>query len=870
MLTSSSRTKTQNLTQTAGAPPAIADESHAAALAAEVSILRDSAIVLTPGRWAIGSADWNQIVVPDDSVAARHAMIIVTEHRVVMTTWSEATYVNGRRCCESLLCPGDILTVGTIDIAIRSASGPELIAQLPEVSSDETTSDTLPAATTDDIQRRLQDLDTALGLLADELESEAESEDALNELVDSIQRDLENRSQHVQSDPELSGKMSSSSDENVATSEPATAGPLSLDVVLSEVEAAADNAAEQAVGFESSIDNETPTDQAEEFAELVGSTSILAQNMTLNALRSRADAIRQLDALVIAATGAEDVTDTTETSSGTTASWSSPEPTHAAAHLQPDPEPEDNTPSEDNSPSTSSVVESEPVDPDEPATDSLTAINAATETTVRTESVTKSEPDSESGESASSTWEAASAPASDSVWNDEDVNQPATELTDEPIVDASVPTEAASGWDDVFATQPELETEPTIEDSDGDASCDDAGRETVELAATETVNNTGSLLSSLFHTEARNGQNSDTREDRDEIESAPETPDSVAESTSSFFDTPTAASRKPFAKTESDSAGDVRSRLAEMFDIPSLTSHSEASESAATVTPSETLNVPDSVAPVPATQPQNFTEEPTPAEPRNVSTWLDSIKPEVASQSAATTAPSPGTDSVSNATLPAASEPSPGFTLEASSSAPTASISDDTSAPTTSRPADNGDSVPDAADENADPVAAYMRDLIARNRVRHGKPEDESAYLVHSENPRPAEAESDASETISSTEETTSARPLDTSVDEPEANWLTQQPKHQVNKDQLRADVQTLREVANQTARSAVSRATRKQLKLEVIVKAAASVIMLGSGVAASVLGVSQIFAFGVMGIGVYFAADLGLTIARNWKAVKN
>ncbi len=99
-------------------------------------------------------------------------------------------------------------------------------------------------------------------------------------------------------------------------------------------------------------------------------------------------------------------------------------------------------------------------------------------------------------------------------------------------------------------------------------------------------------------------------------------------------------------------------------------------------------------------------------------------------------------------------------------------------------------------------------------------------------------------------------------------SWLSQEPKHQLDKDRMRADTQALREVANASARSAVTRASRRQLKVQVVVKTTASVVMLGCGVAASLLGVSTMFAALAMGVGAYFAFDLGLTIVRNWKRI--
>ncbi len=858
MLTSSSRTRTKNLTQAVEEASATADEPHAAALAVQVSILRDGAIVLTPGRWSIGSDPQNQIVVPDDTVEARHAMIIVTEHRVVMTSWSDATYVNSHRCSESLLCPGDILTVGTIDIAVRSASGPELIAQLPEVSSDETTPAPLPPVTENDLQRRLQDLDTALGLLTDEYTGESESEDTLDELVDSIQRDLEHRVPQILAEQEQSDEKSASTDEISSIDEPASEESNTLDDVLNEVETETDDAMDQADPFEPSHEDETETEDADEFAILVGSTSILAQNMTLNALRSRADAIRQLDELVIAATGSEDSVEGA-TASSIVPALPSPTPTSNAGQLPAAPEDDDNVPSNSSDSTISSTEESEPVDQAEQVTDSVAAEEVDTESGLATDAASEPESAAEDRVSSVDTWESTSAPAWDSDRNDEYSVQP---VEDRDAAGEGVCEEASSDWDESFtASQPA--TLPDNDSSD-ESSCDDAGQDTVELSSTETVQNAGSLFSSLFQDEPPSEPESAGPETEAMSEPALDVASSESELESSFFDAPIARSLaaetgtapdtsgfdSPDSDTsESGTASDVRSRLAEMFDMPELTSEPENSEPAEPVAS-------------PAPQPfSSFSEPQQPAAPTNVASWLDSIKQDTDPQSGSTTEAASEAGHVTEAPQQSTVDPTGSFASTSASTAPTSDVSNNSDS---GSPTDSGFSEPDEA---ADPIASYMKDLIARNRARHGMPENAADYVVQPVDHQPSEPET--TEATHDADQTASLGPVESQDNEPTTNWLTQQPKHQVDKEQLRAEVQTLREVANQTARSAVSKATRKQLKVQVAVKAAASVIMLGSGAAATVLGVSKVFAFGVMAIGVYFAADLAITIARNWQAVK-
>ncbi len=175
--------------------------------------------------------------------------------------------------------------------------------------------------------------------------------------------------------------------------------------------------------------------------------------------------------------------------------------------------------------------------------------------------------------------------------------------------------------------------------------------------------------------------------------------------------------------------------------------------------------------------------------------------------------------------------------------------------------------------EAEDSVAAYMRDLLARNRARHGQPERPEDFVV-----MPSQSESEVvdedesvigQETAEETVPSVADADADTDGDvADQQSWLSQEPKHQLDKDRMRADAQALREVANETARCAVTRATRQKLKLQVAVKTTASVVMLGCGVTASLLGVSTLFAALVMGVGAYLAFDLGLTIVRNWKCI--
>jgi len=100
--------------------------------------------------------------------------------------------------------------------------------------------------------------------------------------------------------------------------------------------------------------------------------------------------------------------------------------------------------------------------------------------------------------------------------------------------------------------------------------------------------------------------------------------------------------------------------------------------------------------------------------------------------------------------------------------------------------------------------------------------------------------------------------------------WLDKTPRHRQDRDQVRAEVQVLRQIANQSARSAVATASRRDVRKQVIVKTTASILALGSGVAALLLDISMPFGLVVLGIGMLFSIDLGLTIFRNWKQLRD
>ena len=815
--------------------------SRAVILAAEVGGQRDQAVVLTPGRWGIGSAYSNQIVIDQETVAPRHAMIIVTEHRVLMTSWANATYVNEECCRESLLCAGDVLTLGTIDLELRAADPSELISQLPDVGSQTDRSATIQPVPGAETLRRLDDLDTALGLLEEELGGSEESADQLNELIAQIESDITRRSSDraglTDSDDQPAEAFGESSVSEFSETEPTNAAanhwngdersgetsqPHDLDDLMGAVvpDAAAEaqwathqddaHAINDVAAEFSEDDTESETD---EFAELVGSTSVLAQNLTLNALRSRAEAVRQLDEMILAAAGSKKLSEA------------------------------------------QAVSESRTVD---------SAGSAATgdSNTSFAESEFEPEADDFQSEGVSDDWDAEAA-------------------SDESLVADEVHSENA------------LSDES--EETDWDTSEETAASDTVEFSAMDTVNEAGSLLSSLFREEVAPVEAVSELTVREEVskpgeetaasdaltfaadEQEPDETDATWDKTETQ---PATDSKQEFsweasaneelsltaapahetpeaAETSEDVAG-VRSRLAEMFDMPALASATPQSFEREEASASDAGSIDD--LPGTTTEPKSdlfaANEDVGPAAPQTsgmqLTSWLDGMK---------------SSDSSSDA------DSGDAVASEEDANESVATVADDLepSADEASIEATPSEDV--TGGEAEDSVAAYMRDLLARNRARHGQPERPEDYVVMPSQPESEVADEDESVIGQETADETILSAADADADTEgdvadQQSWLSQEPKHQLDKDRMRADTQALREVANETARCAVTRATRQKLKLQVAVKTTASVVMLGCGVTASLLGVSTLFAALVMGVGAYFAFDLGLTIVRNWKCI--
>lgn len=150
-------------------------------------------------------------------------------------------------------------------------------------------------------------------------------------------------------------------------------------------------------------------------------------------------------------------------------------------------------------------------------------------------------------------------------------------------------------------------------------------------------------------------------------------------------------------------------------------------------------------------------------------------------------------------------------------------------------------------------IDAYMQQLLARNRQQVG-----GAAMPELVPSRP-----EPEKETSSAPARTSAKSDDDQSDD-QTTWLTEGPRHRQDRDAVRASLTTLREVANQSARSAVAQAGRSQLRREILTLTAASLICLVFAVVAGLLKVNPLLPLGAVGVSLFFAVKLGIEIRRS------
>ncbi len=171
-----------------------------------------------------------------------------------------------------------------------------------------------------------------------------------------------------------------------------------------------------------------------------------------------------------------------------------------------------------------------------------------------------------------------------------------------------------------------------------------------------------------------------------------------------------------------------------------------------------------------------------------------------------------------------------------------------------------------AASDGDDPIKAYMAQLLARNRQQSGKTDPVAVQA-------PPFGRTPSATAAAATSVTSDASVDDASVEgaseAPRAtvndlSWLSESPKHKQDKESVRAHMKTLREVANQSARTAVVRSNKRQLKMQVLTKTVAAVMSLIFGATSLILELPVIYGYSVIALGLIFAIDLLIVIVRD------
>ncbi|MFT5323792.1 MAG: hypothetical protein ACI8P0_001643 [Planctomycetaceae bacterium] len=905
-------------------------------LALEFSVAEHEPVLLSPGKWNVGSDASNQIVLNSDDIAARQFLIIVTEHRSVIKDWRASALCNGSPFDSAVLGDGDSVDVAGIRLAFRVAESQDLISQLPYVSESNCSEETASATDHNVAPGQREDWNTAHET-ADGMLSLDDSSDRLDELISRIESSLAlevpepasldsdadlagNAEQEAQpqfavemgtADVESGGVVSSSTehkselaadriDEELRQLEELRAAvqlereqllakrglliqeSQQVEVQIAEAQQSTEfgTADDETAAFDKdgfafgeqpsndvgmSVENEDGAvaaereklrhyleefesvddaeyDQLEEAEVAVGAAQAVADHNVMNALRSRDDAVRQLDDLVLAATG------------GLPAQPASPSSPlfNAAANHQPRESSGNFASSAEN--------ESEAVGHDHERHD-LEASVEDVETT----------PDFESSvEKIGELIDEVEAAESLAV---EELHQPSANkpesLADFPDVEDTVERDEQSPIETAVSEPDYAEDVLTLQSPDIHEVVEEpAAESSVEVDVSEAALDLESEKAELQPTDL---ESESVHTDPDFQETSPNIKLADA-GAPSWFDSKLLAEGDSEVDSESVvdhavsndadtedavdaetnvSAVDLRQKLPEMFDLPTLSENTEA------VSPDTSLEP----------RLQQFRDEPSTEDVAEVdsdvpsSPWPDATSSETNAES------DPGLDFDPSGV----SETQSGSEFESETldafPTPVADQSADNSATSAGSSFEPEGQV--EGEEEEESISVYMERLLARNRQVTGgsaAPAEESSAVIPATNPTAA-PESDSA--VSSINQDQSADGTVEAASEPE-KWLDDTPRHRQNRDQVRAEVQVLRQIANQSARSAVATASRRDVRKQVIVKTTASILALGSGVTALLLDISMPFGLFVLGIGIFFSIDLGLTIFRNWKQLRD
>lgn len=915
-------------------------------LTLHVSGADHDSVLLSPGKWSIGSAASNQIVLTEGGVAEHQFLIVVTEHRSIIKDWCGTARWNGDPFDHAVLRDGDIIQVGGIQLSFRLAGSLDLISQLPCVAES---SDAKGDAEAEHPESLISGLDAS----PDSAASPPVIAHSQNAMYSSDGRDDGNLEEHAEEPASsIDGELNHLKDlckavpcereereeRTVRGEVPAPEAGNSLSV-LEEVESssmpsiddvipATDRAAELADGSDfpaqepvvrdvaqvepdgcpeengvdksshrgvaeaedrivtaereklrhyleefDAVDDEAPVevdanvDESDEEEDVVsiGAAQLATNYGVSNALRSRDEAVKRLDEMILAATqGSDSIDDFSGLSSfEESGRGRSDGISTASSDLEIDEQ--------------QTVEESSASDLDDDSIGEANGDNAhenaSAEIEVSVENLgsllDRVEQEKPEVEQSSEPPPCTEVPASEDVRNQ---TRPDGDVADETRRTASFEA------DETADCQSEDSIEGCIDDGDSRSSemslvriFDGIDEEVEDSSGHVAVNPSEQVPASEAGTEpepfaetnsvCRDGD-AEMRNEGRPVERMPSwfdsefmTDDEVAPSDDeplaghSGNATASAASAEgnslggddagSTASSDDSSTAELRQKLAEMFDLPDLperadnTIHGPAEEPSADATGNDSSDGTSDIT----------------------GNGLSSQWPEPAAvDSRAETLLFSENDTVEN------------FESETLDQFPSPSVGDleaidepDDEVVSTFEPEQ-----PDG-DDGDDSINAYMERLLARNRQVTGAPA--GGYPSSTVEKEPAVSTREVSAVPEVLSESGNIEGAEASKPE---SWFEATPRHRQNRDKVRAEVQVLRQIANQSARSAVSTASRRDIRKQVMVKTTASLLALASGVAALLLDISMLFGLVVLGIGLLFSADLTLTVLRNWIRIRN
>lgn len=805
-------------------------------------------VLLSPGKWSIGSALSNRIVLNDENIAHNQFLIIVTEYRSIIKDWSGGGKWNGEPFDTAILSDGDVIQIAHIQLTVRHAKSQDLISQLPFFAESENTETSSPAGTDTSITTEQHDpaSDTSspddrstpeqsTTPYADEVTTPNEVSDRLDRMVGRIKSTMDyDRSQSTECTQPIFSQFTDNGDTDISSGSPETH--------------------ETDVSEESLSPNVPATEFALEIDQDLSKLDELrpaTPPVTESVIQSRDEAVKRLDDLILAANGLSEsnnfTTDSTETQLDSLG--------QGAADAELDDVDRDASIGEPDSFINDTVSNESDVEVHE--SESKSASRESTHDVRRDQPI---EPEANQWSVVSELQ--SSAPESDdssSVENDmsacdllqglqtsTDFNETGDEIVDEHQV-------ALTNDSDTTEQFESIEQRDTVEEADVEDALSLLGSRFNEVVESSVSDDTATPVPTGSHPSNETFPNSATT-DESRLQPTSTESDPRANSQPSWFDSTfmavddtssgvseavtdlEVAEQSNEVRADSnnnpddEATKDLRKQLVEMFDLPSLSENSKPAE--------PDISIDERIRQIrrDAQSENNSKSEGSESTPSRYSS--DSMNSQDDAQAY-------GESDVSS---DSPAEPDLDYGSETLDQFPTSQNQEVTESSDGTEPSD-ADQASQQDDEES--ISAYMERLLARNRKATGA------------SPAPLEDSSFESVPVVADNTTSDVKENVDRPAEPET-WIDDTPRHQQNRDQVRAEVDIFRQIANQSARSAVATASRRNVRRQVFVKLIASALSLGSGVAALLLNVSLIFGLVVVAIGMFFTVDLTLTILRN------